>query len=42
MEQTTLTIDHGDAAFVAPGEAPLTVSGPGRLWWATVGDALPT
>jgi len=38
----TLTIDHGDAAFVAPGEGPLTVSGPGRLWWATVGDALPT
>lgn len=37
-----LSIDHGDAAFVAPGEGPLAVSGRGCLWWATVGDALPT
>ena len=36
-----LTIDGGDAAFVAPGEGCITVSGPGRLWWATTGDALP-
>jgi len=35
-----VSIDHGDAAFVAPGEGPLTVTGPGQLWWATVGDAL--
>ncbi len=35
------TIDHGDAAFVAPGEGPLVVTGVGRLWWATTGDALP-
>lgn len=37
-----LSIDGGDAVFVPPGEGPLIVSGPGRLWWATVGDALPT
>lgn len=37
-----LVIGHGDAAFVPPGEGPLQVSGPGRLWWATVGDALPS
>lgn len=36
-----MSIDHGDAAFVAPGEGRLTVSGPGRLWWATVGAGLP-
>ncbi|MCU1499593.1 MAG: hypothetical protein JWM47_3546 [Acidimicrobiales bacterium] len=36
-----VAIDHGDAAFVAPGEGPLTVTGHGRLWWATVGDGLP-
>jgi mannose-6-phosphate isomerase len=34
-------VDHGRAVFVAPGEGPLEVSGPGRLWWATVGDGLP-
>lgn len=34
---------HGDAAlFVPPGAGPLSVSGAGRLWWATVGPALPT
>lgn len=36
-----LTLDHGDAAFVAPHEGPLTITGPGRLWWATVGTELP-
>lgn len=36
-----LRIDHGRAAFAAPGEGPLTVTGTGRLWWATVGDGLP-
>ena len=34
-------VGHGQAAFVGPGEGPLEVSGPGRLWWATVGDGLP-
>jgi len=32
-----LVLDGGRAAFVAPGEAPIAASGPGRLWWATVG-----
>lgn len=36
-----LTIDGGDAIFVAPGEGPLVITGSGRLWWATIGDALP-
>lgn len=36
-----VSIDGGAAVFVAPGEGPLAVSGPGRLWWATVGTALP-
>lgn len=36
-----LTLDHGDAAFVAPGEGPLTITGAGRLWWATIGSDLP-
>jgi mannose-6-phosphate isomerase len=35
--ESALTLDGGAAAFVAPGEGPLTVSGAGRLWWATVG-----
>ncbi len=34
-------IDHGRAAFAAPGGGPVAVSGPGRLWWATLGDGLP-
>lgn len=37
-----LSSDHGDAVFAAPGEGPLTVTGPGRLWWATVGQGRPT
>jgi mannose-6-phosphate isomerase len=37
-----VVLDRGDGAFVAPGEGPLAVSGPGTLWWATTGDALPT
>ncbi|MCU1358560.1 MAG: mannose-6-phosphate isomerase [Acidimicrobiales bacterium] len=36
-----LSIGHGDAAFVAPGEGPLVVTGDATLWWATTGDALP-
>lgn len=36
------TLDGGDAAFVPPGSGPYAVSGPGRLWWATTGDGLPT
>ncbi|MGI8756939.1 MAG: mannose-6-phosphate isomerase, class I, partial [Acidimicrobiales bacterium] len=36
-----VSIGHGDAAFVAPGEGPLMVTGNGTLWWATTGDALP-
>ncbi len=35
-------LDHGAALFVAPGSGPLTVAGGGRLWWATVGNGLPT
>lgn len=36
-----IEIRDGDAAFVAPGEGPITVSGTGHLWWATTGDGLP-
>lgn len=36
------TLDGGRAALVAPAGGPLSVQGTGRLWWATVGDALPT
>lgn len=36
-----LLLDHGRAAFVAPGSGPCTVRGPGRLWWATTGAGLP-
>lgn len=36
-----LSLDHGDAAFVSPGEGPLVASGLGRLWWATTGGDLP-
>ena len=36
-----LSLEGGDAAFVAPAEGTITVSGPGRLWWATTGDHLP-
>jgi mannose-6-phosphate isomerase len=31
-----LALGHGNAAFVAPGEGPLLVTGSGTLWWATV------
>ncbi len=34
-----VTLDHGAAAFAAPGEGPITVSGSGTLWWATTGRA---
>ncbi len=36
-----VSIDHGDAVFVPPGAGPLSITGAGRLWWATVGNALP-
>lgn len=36
-----ISLDGGDAAFTAPREGSLTVSGPGQLWWATTGDDLP-
>ena len=32
-----VTIDHGCAAFLAAGEGPVAVSGPGHLWCATAG-----
>ena len=32
-----VTIDHGSAAFLAAGEGPVAVSGPGHLWCATAG-----
>lgn len=34
-------LDHGGAAFVPPGTGVLTLSGPGEVWWATTGGALP-
>ena len=37
-----VSIDHGDAVFVPPGAGSLSITGSGRLWLATVGDALPT
>ena len=37
----SLSLHGGAAAFVPPGHEELAVSGPGRLWWATVGPALP-
>lgn len=37
----SVRIQHGLAAFAPPGGGPLTASGPGRLWWATLGDGLP-
>lgn len=37
----SLSIHGGAGAFVPPGTAPYLVEGPGRLWWATVGRALP-
>ena len=37
----SLSLHGGAAAFVPPGHGELVVSGPGRLWWATVGHALP-
>jgi mannose-6-phosphate isomerase len=36
-----VSIHGGAAAFVPPGHGELTVTGPGRLWWATVGRPLP-
>ncbi|CAN5193213.1 mannose-6-phosphate isomerase, class I [soil metagenome] len=35
------TLAGGAGGFVGPGEGPITVSGRGKLWWATTGDALP-
>ena len=40
--ESGLTIGHGDAAFVAPGEGVITASGGGTLWWATTRGGLPT
>ncbi len=36
-----LEVAHGRAVYVAPDEGPLEIAGPGRLWWATLGDGLP-
>lgn len=33
-------LDGARAIFVPPGDGPLTVTGSGRLWWATTGDGL--
>ena len=41
-EDLGVSIDHGDAVFVPPGAGSLSITGSGRLWWATVGDSLPT
>lgn len=40
QDGSTLELDAGRAAFVAPGEPPITVTGTGRLWWATTGDGI--
>lgn len=37
-----VTVGHGDAVFVPPGEGPIEVTGTGQLWWATTGRGLPT
>src|SRR5699024_9428421 len=37
----TLVLDAGRAAFVAAGEPPITLSGTGRLWWASTTGATP-
>ncbi|MGN6693023.1 MAG: mannose-6-phosphate isomerase, class I [Aquihabitans sp.] len=37
----SITVDHGDAAFLPPSSAPVAVSGSGRAWWATTGAGLP-
>lgn len=37
---STVELDAGRAAFVAPGEPPITVTGSGRLWWATTGAGI--
>jgi mannose-6-phosphate isomerase len=34
-------VDHGQALFAAPGRGPCSISGRGRLWWATTGLDLP-
>ena len=36
-----LVLDHGDAAYLRPGEAVAAVAGDGRLWWATTGAGRP-
>jgi mannose-6-phosphate isomerase len=36
-----LTAERGGAVFVPPSPEPLSVAGPGRLWWGTTGDGLP-
>lgn len=36
-----LELSAGRAVFVPPDHGDLVVSGPGRLWWATVGTAAP-
>ena len=37
----SLTLDHGGAAYLSPGAEPVSVSGPGRIWWGTTGAGLP-
>jgi mannose-6-phosphate isomerase len=37
----TVSLHGGAGAFVPPGTDRYLAEGPGRLWWATVGRALP-
>lgn len=39
-EPAELVLDAGRAAYLGHDDAPVSVSGTGRLWWATVGDSL--
>jgi mannose-6-phosphate isomerase len=37
----SLVLDHGRAAYLPPSTGAVSISGPGRLWWATTGAGLP-
>lgn len=36
-----IVLDHGAAAYASAADGSLAVEGPGTLWWATTGEALP-
>jgi len=37
----SVAVDHGRAVYLPPGAVSVSVSGSGRLWWATTGAGLP-